>query len=346
MLTVAQTELLNEILGSNGFLFESIIENKSINMGSKLYYLKRSIQESCHSFLEHLDKLYKKNLSSDEQSQLLDIIRCFKKINDLCFNNEVKNGDYGVKPCLELTFGRLGAVDATEFKNIISDMVTKNIEELAKQNTDIVKAEYIQRKKIMKNQSPSKEWRSILELPASQMVEPEYSIFNPRRNQSQVPLEQRMQLAQQQLYLGDYGVSISLSEFLNLDDPNNQTASNEMLSRIALLVSIGHIPLQILMCNISGSLLMRYLNSVDDLISLITKAEISFNIFLSFDDQIQKQLLKYSDSVYTLIKECGLTIDQLVEQPNEKLNVLLSHPNSLQATLIIQDLITFKNFHP
>jgi hypothetical protein len=125
----------------------------------------------------------------------------------------------------------------------------------------------------------------------------------------------------------------------------NQTVSNEMLSRIALLVCVGHIPLQILMCNISGSLLMQFLNSVDDLITLITKAEIPFNIFLSFDDQIQKQLLKYSDSVFILIKERGLTIDQLVEQPNEKLNVLLSHPNSLEATLIIQDLITSKNFH-
>lgn len=342
MLSIAQTELLDEILGLNGFLFESIMENQSINMGSKLYYLKHSIQDSCFSFLEHLDKLYNNNLPAAEQTQLLEIIRCFKKINDLCFNNEVKNGEYGVKPCLELTFGRLGLVNAAEFNMIITQMVNKRIEGLVKENTEILKVQYSQRKKIAKVQTPSKQWRSILELPASQIN----SFFSPRRSQLEVPREQRMQLAQQQLHLGEQGVSISLAQFLNLDETVNQSVSHEILSRIALLVCIGQIPLQILMCSISGSLLMRYLNSVDDVITILIKAEVPFNIFVSFEDQIQKQLLQYSNSVYILLKEYGLTISQLIEQPNNKLKALLRYPTSLEATIIIQDLITIKHFNP
>ena len=346
MITVTQLELLNEILGTEGFIFESIFENKLINLGSKIYFLKRAISEPCHSFLQLLDNLYHNNVVEPEKSELLELIRCFKKINDLYLNTDVKNGDFGKKPCLELTFGRLGEVVHSEFKEKISQMVSQKINEYLAQNTDEIKKQYLQRKKNSKYQNGSSQWRAILELPSDQLHEQEFSSFQPRRFHHMVPLEQRMQLAQQFFPLVENGAEIRLSDFLSLDNFDLQSESHQMLSRIALLVYMGNVSLESLMSSMSGTLLMRYLNSVDDLLILLTQAEIPFHKFLSLDHHIQKQFLKYSDAVHVLVKECGLSIDQMVELQEQKLKQLLRHPKSAESGEIIQELLMSTHFQP
>jgi len=82
----ALTELLGQLITE---CYETAIESDGPDLGTKLLYLKRAIEEKDDTFLISLDKLYSSHLNS------IPIIQALKSINDLYFDNHINFGDYG-----------------------------------------------------------------------------------------------------------------------------------------------------------------------------------------------------------------------------------------------------------
>jgi hypothetical protein len=80
--------LLNSLLGETeeGIII-AIINSPSLDLNLKIDYLRSAISESCNSFNTSLDKLnFRIPYSCPDR---LDVIRYYKLINDLYFNNEI-----------------------------------------------------------------------------------------------------------------------------------------------------------------------------------------------------------------------------------------------------------------
>ncbi len=161
----SQLELIKSLIGFDGIYFETIKDEDGIDSGTKILYLERAISEDCQTFLKSLDKLY-------QPESNIELIRALKTINDLFFNNEVKNSDHGMKSALQHWFGRLGDIDNVDaFKKIIEELVNKGItvisigkesEEIDKQKENRITAE--------ETSTSQTGWRAIIDLPHAQSV--------------------------------------------------------------------------------------------------------------------------------------------------------------------------------
>ena len=123
MIGKVQTEFLESLVGppapetekeeafAGGIYYQGVVENESIDFGTRVLYLKRAIQQNCSEFNESLDKLYRPGLKDKEKEKNDELIDSLKRINDLCFNNEVKyepvKGEPKHKSALDHFFGGL-----------------------------------------------------------------------------------------------------------------------------------------------------------------------------------------------------------------------------------------------
>ena len=57
----SQKALLDSLIAIDGSHFETIRDNKAFNLGTKILYLERAIDQPCATFNESLNKLYNPN---------------------------------------------------------------------------------------------------------------------------------------------------------------------------------------------------------------------------------------------------------------------------------------------
>lgn len=103
VISEAQMELLEDLVGVEGHLTTVVGEALELNRATKILYLQRAISQSCAEFnisLDELNEFYVKKAAADEakasydkklkpNDERLDVIRSLKAINDLYHNNEV-----------------------------------------------------------------------------------------------------------------------------------------------------------------------------------------------------------------------------------------------------------------
>lgn len=171
MLSPAQRDVLNSFIGNEGMYFETIRDYDAVDWGTKVLYLERAISQNCQNFLQSLDKLYQPALVGNAKTSHLDFIRALKAMNDLCFNNSVKFGDYGTREALKHYFSGLGTVTpaiAMEFKTTIQSMVNPKLVAFKAGHPE-VNVERQARMAAEANIVIQTGWRNELDLPASQL---------------------------------------------------------------------------------------------------------------------------------------------------------------------------------
>jgi hypothetical protein len=154
-LTRAQKELLDSFFGREGFYLETIRENDDVNLGTKLLYLERAVNEPPQIYLESLKKL----CLTPEKASTIELIRALKVINDLYFNNLIKY--YGIKNAVDHFFHGLGQIESSELKLAVKEHINLEISSLkTKANEDI--ADQISKRKLAEPTIPGNENLPIL----------------------------------------------------------------------------------------------------------------------------------------------------------------------------------------
>jgi hypothetical protein len=92
MINNSQLELLESMIGSDGFLIETIIENEQFNLGIKVLYLQRAIKKDCHAFLLDLDKLYNKKIYSITKYRYDETMRIYSIIQEIFEESKTFSG--------------------------------------------------------------------------------------------------------------------------------------------------------------------------------------------------------------------------------------------------------------
>lgn len=181
----AQTELLQSFIGPEGDSFQTINEDETLDLGTKLLYLERAISQDCNRFNASLDKIYNPSLNGKAAQPQLDLIRSLKLINDWCFNNPVVNGVYGVRSALTHYFSGLGPVDADSFNKTTVAEINARVAELINSNAVKTEADRVNIEEQKKTRLAKEaltvsqvEWRSVLNLPQAQLFHFDESPFD------------------------------------------------------------------------------------------------------------------------------------------------------------------------
>lgn len=174
-------------------ILEQGIESKSPNLGIRLLYLERAMTQNPTDFNASLDKLYSPNLATEEEKTAqLNLFRNYKFINNICCNGEMKlvadapsvqwmgietsestQQNFGTVSVIKQTFERLGnAVNTNHIMSEAKNMVKANIEYMEEKNKDNEKDIVLQieaRLEAEKKITPQTQWRSLLDLPPSEL---------------------------------------------------------------------------------------------------------------------------------------------------------------------------------
>lgn len=173
MLTASQLNVLKSYFGPEGNFSLTILEDKTINAATKIIYLQRALDEPLHLFLASIDKLYNSDLQGQEKQNHLELLRCFKLINDLKFNHEVHFGVYGLKFARDHFFNMLGELESKSFEKMLSRMIKKLKGRVGLENDpSLIRQNCRMRLRMEYDIPPNIEWRSELVLPRAQQVYP------------------------------------------------------------------------------------------------------------------------------------------------------------------------------
>jgi hypothetical protein len=165
MINNTQLQFLDDMLGSEGTLYETIIDINGFNLGTKSLYLERAITEDCQTFLMSLDKLY------DGADNCLELIRNLKTINDLCFNHPMKFGEHGLRSALNHYFSKIGPNPLlAEFQPVIRQHIQDRLVQLQQGHEQQVLHERQARQAMEPNISGQSSWRTLLDLPSEQLI--------------------------------------------------------------------------------------------------------------------------------------------------------------------------------
>ena len=119
LLSNTQADLLNDMIGRDkdgdyGYIFASIVENKLL-ASVQILYLRKAVTQDYQSFNTDIDKLYNQLLSINHpyyivpKSEVIEFIKSLKIINDICFNNQGKYNESGIKTALDFFFGSVSS---------------------------------------------------------------------------------------------------------------------------------------------------------------------------------------------------------------------------------------------
>ncbi len=122
MLPKAHKEVLDGFFAEEGIYSEVINEYTGCNLGTKILYLERSISQDCDTFNYYLDMLHNRSLDREQHQSNIEFVRALKVINDLCFNNNVKYGEHGLKRAQEHYLSALGEVVPKDIKTAVELM--------------------------------------------------------------------------------------------------------------------------------------------------------------------------------------------------------------------------------
>lgn len=168
-ITTAQHELLQSFFGCEGCYFEALSELSTVDLGTKVLYLERAIEQDCQTFLKSLDKLYPIDPTESQKKECIDLIIPLKLINDLFYNNEIKLDDYGVKKAHLYYFGKLGQVDSKSLSAEVEALTNFNIKTLVDDREKEVAQQKNSRINAENNISRNTHWRKERDLPQNQL---------------------------------------------------------------------------------------------------------------------------------------------------------------------------------
>lgn len=160
----------NEIM--TGIYFDVIKTDKTIDPGTKILYLERAMSCHYHQFNLFLDKLYKTHPKN--HSNNIELVRAFKFINDLYFDEKIKNGEYGLSSALKHFFGRVGYDEKNLFMmmktyHFMKKLIREGIDQITLSDKNF-KEQQEARISLEKSTSPNTNWRRLLDLPESQQI--------------------------------------------------------------------------------------------------------------------------------------------------------------------------------
>lgn len=126
MLNKTQKEVLEGSWGFEGDILSSILSNNNVPNDIKVVYLLKAISEDCETFNRSLDLLF---APVEAQNQdYIDFLVALKRTNDICFNHDFLNGEFGLKKTQDLFLGNLGPFDSKEVKTEIQTLVHAGIQ--------------------------------------------------------------------------------------------------------------------------------------------------------------------------------------------------------------------------
>lgn len=171
MITPAQLDSLDDLIGKEGVHYLAIMENDNADLGTKVLYLERAITQNLKDFLASLDKLYRPHARGESRKKNIELIRSLKFINDICFNHELKFGVHGTKKALVHYFRPLGSgIDANAFHQQIRLMIHARIGESVRDVNEKAKQERERRLAYEKRIVADAAWRVTLDLPMDQQA--------------------------------------------------------------------------------------------------------------------------------------------------------------------------------
>jgi len=166
-----QRALLDSFIGEEGIYFETIRDDEAFNLGTKVLYLERAISQNCQTFLQSLDKLYNPSLNGAAKIANLEFIRALKLINDFCFNNQVKYGQFGTREALTHYFRSLGDVDANDFQITMIEIIGGGIATLRQDHEAEIAAQATVRATEEEGIVRQTGWRGEVDLPQDQLAQ-------------------------------------------------------------------------------------------------------------------------------------------------------------------------------
>lgn len=167
----AQRELLDSSIAEEGIYFTTIQDDEVFDLGTKILYLERAISQNCQDFLQSLDKLHNPDLDDEAKTANLEFIRALKLINDFCFNNQVKHGQYGVVEALTHFFGSLGDINPDDFRTAVQTIINARITALRDGHSEEVTLQKTARETAEANIARQTGWRVELDLPVAQLAQ-------------------------------------------------------------------------------------------------------------------------------------------------------------------------------
>lgn len=167
--TSAQLELLDSFISNEGIYFEIIRDYVGMDLGTKVLYLERSITQDCRSLLRSLNKLFQPGAEGSVKKENIELIRAFKVINDLCFNNDVKYGGFGLRKTLQHYFSSLAPVNPEAFQEVIKETINKRIQQLSEGCEKLVSEQRSARETAEMDIPGHSGWRETLDVPAAQL---------------------------------------------------------------------------------------------------------------------------------------------------------------------------------
>lgn len=158
--------------GEGGCFTETILDATEINHGVKVLYLTRAITFNCDDFILALDKLYDPSIKEEKAKFThLQLIQAFKNINNICFNNEAKVGDAGIRKALEHCFkGTMNTLLHPPLFTINAKaMIGTIIKNILLDNEVIIENQVNDRIKQEEKMIPNKNWRTLVDMPLNQI---------------------------------------------------------------------------------------------------------------------------------------------------------------------------------
>jgi hypothetical protein len=309
-----QRELLDSFIAEEGIYFTTIQEDEVFNLGTKILYLERAISQNCQDFLQSLDKLYAPDLGGEAKTANIEFIRALKLINDCCFNNQVKYGQYGTRATLTHFFGSLGEIDPGDFQTTVQTIINQQIAALREGHLEEVTSQKTARETAETDIARQTGWRAELDLPVTQLPQ-------------QVPHFQPIQLQH---------VGVDVIQVLNgaLTGEQYQQLSAEVRQVVAgnadatrqLIQGYGatFATIQAL----AAQELRELFNRSHEVARLVNEVHIPLADLLALDQAVRTELLYRSYAVARLVNGGAVSFEQLSGLSVPQLRIVIANPES------------------
>lgn len=169
MPNLAQLNLLQSLIGTEGIYTSTIFESNKIDNGTKVLYIRRALENDWYDYNELLGKLYIITGTSEEINDWTELMRALKFINDIYHNNTVKYENLGLRSAHDHYFSRLGGTDLQTFQQAITQLITQEIETFSSGKEADINEQIQTRISRESTMGTSQWWQPELDLPVEQI---------------------------------------------------------------------------------------------------------------------------------------------------------------------------------
>lgn len=326
MPTVAQIDLLKSFIApAEGIYFDTIREYAPLDLGTKISYLERAISQDGLTFLNSLDKLYQPALEDPARTANLDFIQSLKLINDLCFNNTVKNGIYGLRPVLELHFSALGPIDADDFKTAVQGFINAGITVLRDGQEALVIAQKAAREIAEADMLAQPGWRLLADLPLAQL----YPELPPPPVAFQALPLPPLAWAPVAPLPADLEGALSAAEYASLSAELKAVVASYAVNASRLIRECGATFAQIQA--LSAPELRELIHGeAFEVGKLVSEGHVPFSTLVALDPELRSEVIKYGENISFLVGDAEIPFaDLLAIAPSELRELIFSRGQSI-----------------